>query len=158
MARQPERSGLGFRNFARSLCVGAILWMEISQIAIGKDTERIFGISELKVRQGYIELTRDTMAPDDLSLTLDITANVDAKGDEATRRIDVTVGESFTVSDGHHLATRYTLLGTKCGMASIEFLDQSAFPEFEDHSPTKRIAEFHDYRPASTEFQNRPTS
>jgi hypothetical protein len=143
------------RELTRSLCVGAVLCLMISQFAIGSGEERILGISGLKVRQGYIELTCDFAATSGLSLTLDSPTNASASGNLANGRVDVRNGESFTVSDGHHLAMRYALLGIRNGMASIETLDQSAFPGFENASPKKRAAEFHDYRLTTTESPGR---
>jgi hypothetical protein len=71
-------------------------------------------------------------------------------------RANVEVGETFTVSDGHHLFTHYTLIGIADGAAMIDIQDQSVFPGFENASPKKRATGFHDYRPITTESPNQP--
>jgi hypothetical protein len=150
MARRNQataRARRAFSSFPGTLCVSAFLCITLSQPAIGMDAARILGVSKLSVRQGHVELTRDIATAYGLQLTLDGIENHDPTGDETSAQVDVAIGESFTVSDGHHYAIRYTLLGTRNAVASMEILNQSRFPGFDSRSPPKQTAEYHDYSP-----------
>jgi hypothetical protein len=79
---------------------------------------QLFGIASLEVKKNSIEVTRDETLHRDLELRKD--------GRSAQRAI-VKVGESFSITDGHHYGYSFKLIGTDGSVAAIEEILWTSF-------------------------------
>ena len=75
------------------------------------DGPRLFGIQSVIVGKRSIEVTKDATLPAGLDLR---------KQGERLAKATVKVGESFEVTDGHHIGHTFKLLAIKDGRATVE--------------------------------------
>ena len=83
------------------------------------DVPHVYGIASLQVKKDSIEVVRDDTLPSGLDLRKD-----GARVEKAT----IKVGESFAVTDGHHVGHDFKLIGIQDGAAKLETTFWTSFP------------------------------
>jgi hypothetical protein len=88
----------------------------------------IFGVSRLVVGIDSIQVTKDGSLPSGLDL-------IPGKGgsEAGVENLAVKVGDSFTVSDRHHVSATYRLLRITNGSALVEEIRWTSFPGTKEH-------------------------
>ncbi len=82
------------------------------------DTPHLYGIASLLVKNDSIEVTRDSSLPSGLDLR---------KDGERVEKATIKVGESFAVTDGHHVGDSYKVIAIEEGAATIETTSWTSF-------------------------------
>jgi hypothetical protein len=83
------------------------------------DVPHVYGIASLQVKKDTIEVVRDDSLPSGLDLR---------KDGERVEKATIKVGESFAVTDGHHLGHGFKLIGIQDGAAKLQTTFWTSFP------------------------------
>jgi hypothetical protein len=110
------------------LCAFLLTLRAAASSAAEPKAPAIFGISKLVVGTDSIQVTKD----DSLSSGLDL---IPGKGgsEDGVKSLAVKVGDSFTVSDRHHVSATYRLLRITSGSALVEEIRSASFPGTKEH-------------------------
>jgi hypothetical protein len=79
-------------------------------------------------------VTKDSSLPSGLDL-------IPGKGgtEDGVKNLAVKVGDSFTVSDRHHVSATYRLLRITSGSALVEEIRSASFPGTKEHRNTRTM-------------------
>ena len=75
------------------------------------DVPHVYGIASLQVKKDSIEVVRDETLPAGLDLR---------KDGERVEKATIKVGESFAVTDGHHIGHGFKLIAIEDGAAKLQ--------------------------------------
>lgn len=114
-----------------------VFWLVLSVFLLGLedrpetvDLPRLYGIASLVVAADSIEVTKDATLPPGMVLR---------KQGQGLARATIKVGESFEVTDGHHLGHGFKLLAIEKGVAKLQTTFWTAFLGAKPTSSTSAI-------------------
>jgi hypothetical protein len=101
-----------------------VAWLALSIVAVAAvdqpevvETPPLYGIGSVVVGARAVEVTKDRTLPDGIDLR---------KGGERVGKASVKIGESFEVTDGHHVGWAFKLLAIEGGRARLEVVNWMA--------------------------------
>ena len=110
-----------------SSLMSLVLCPAVPETVPSVDARRVYGIASLQVKKDSIEVVRDDTLPSGLDLR---------KDGERTERATIKVGESFVVTDGHHIGHSFTLIAIEDGAAKLQTTFWTSFPGREPSEST----------------------
>ena len=97
---------------------------------------RIFGIAKFIVGTNSVQVTKDESIPYAQDLVLISSGGGSESG---VKSLTVNIGDSFTITDRHHVSTAYRLIGVSGDVAEIEEVHWTHFADRGEHSSTNTV-------------------
>lgn len=121
-------------SFFTSLLLCVCVFTLRASFATEPEASRIFGVAKFVVGASSIQITKDDSLPYELDL---IPGN--GGSESKVKSLSVNVGDSFTISDQHHVSMAYRLIKISGDAALMEEIRWTHFPDKGEHKSNHSV-------------------